>query len=232
MSIKQGNNYIAAGGSGGSVSIDNLSITENSSQEIQTVGVINQNATTTAIKTWTGTRSQYDAIASKDANTLYNITDDTDVSLTILEALYPVGSIYITTNATCPLSTLIAGSTWVQETSRILVDKGDSGTEWWELYNDGWCRQGGQIAGINNSYTTVNLSKSFADTNYTITTSFQSSSASYPNTTIIGYYSKQQSDFKLGSRYVANYETSTAISWEACGYTSMTTSHKQFRRTA
>lgn len=93
--------------------LDGKSITKNASDELQTIGVINQNDTTTALKTWTGTKAEYDAIVTKDANTLYNITDDTDVSLTILEALYPVGSIYITTNSSCPLSTLIAGSTWV-----------------------------------------------------------------------------------------------------------------------
>lgn len=93
--------------------LDGKSITKNASDELQAIGVINQNDTTTAIKTWTGTKAQYDAIVTKDANTLYNITDDTDVSLSILEALYPIGSIYITTNSSCPLSTLIAGSTWV-----------------------------------------------------------------------------------------------------------------------
>lgn len=30
----------------------------------------------------------------------------------LLEAIYPVGSIYIGTQATCPLATLISGSTW------------------------------------------------------------------------------------------------------------------------
>lgn len=94
-------------------STDNVTISLNTSDELQTVGVINSRDSSTALKTWTGTKAQYDAIVTKDANTLYNITDDTDVSLTILEALYPVGSIYITTNAACPLSTLIAGSTWV-----------------------------------------------------------------------------------------------------------------------
>ena len=94
-------------------SIDNKSITTNGSSQLQTIGVINQNDTTTALKSWSGTKAQYDAIVTKDANTLYNITDDTDVSLTILEALYPVGSIYITTANTCPLSALISGSTWV-----------------------------------------------------------------------------------------------------------------------
>lgn len=87
-------------------------------------GVKDQRNTSTAIKTWTGTKAQYDAIVSKDANTLYNITDDTDVTLTLLEALYPVGSIYIGTMATCPLATLGVG-TWVLKASdRVLQGSG------------------------------------------------------------------------------------------------------------
>ena len=58
-------------------SIDNKSITTNGSSQLQTIGVIDQNNTSTAIKTWSGTKAQYDAIVTKDANTLYNITDDT-----------------------------------------------------------------------------------------------------------------------------------------------------------
>lgn len=111
----------AHSGGGGSTAVDNLSITRNSSLQIQTVGVIDSNNTTNAVKTWTGTRSQYDAIVSKDSSTLYNITDDTDVSLTILEALYPVGSVYITTANTCPLSALISGSTWTLISSGVVT---------------------------------------------------------------------------------------------------------------
>lgn len=112
---------------GGSVATDNKSINTNSSDQLQTIGVIDQNDTTTAIKTWTGTKSQYDAIVTKDHNTLYNITDDTDVSLTILQALYPVGSIYITTANTCPLSELISGSTWELVSSGRVLQGADSG---------------------------------------------------------------------------------------------------------
>lgn len=112
---------------GGSIDVDNKSITTNSSDELQTVGVINSRDTSTAIKTWTGTKAQYDAIVTKDANTLYNITDDTDVSLTILEALYPVGSVYITTANTCPLSALISGSTWELVSSGRVLQGADSG---------------------------------------------------------------------------------------------------------
>ena len=108
--------------------VDNISINRNTDDELQTIGVINQNNTTTAIKTWTGTLAQYNAIATKDNNTLYNITDDiqastyeayskseTDALLTtLLSNLYPIGSIYIGTQTTCPLATLISGSTWVK----------------------------------------------------------------------------------------------------------------------
>lgn len=107
--------------------LDNKSITKNTSQELQTIGVIDSNNTTNAIKTWTGTKAQYNAIVTKDPNTLYNITDDTDVSLTILEALYPVGSIYITTASSCPLATLISGSTWTLVSSGRVLQGASSG---------------------------------------------------------------------------------------------------------
>jgi hypothetical protein len=125
----QSGKYLTTDGSSASwaslsVNPDNKSITINASDQLQTVGVIDQNNTSTAIKTWTGTKAQYDAIVTKDANTLYNVTDDTDVSLTILEALYSVGSVYITTANTCPLSALISGSTWTLVSSGI-VQAGD-----------------------------------------------------------------------------------------------------------
>ena len=43
-------------------------------------GVVDQNNASTPLKQWSGTKAQYDAIVSKDANTLYNITDDTTPS--------------------------------------------------------------------------------------------------------------------------------------------------------
>ena len=109
----------------GTVTVDNLSITNNSSSQIQTVGVINQNNTTTALKTWTGTRAQYDAITSKDVNTLYHITDDTDMAVTLLQTIYPVGSIYIGTMANCPLAGLFGTWTKVSE-GRVLQGSGNN----------------------------------------------------------------------------------------------------------
>lgn len=56
--------------------IDYLTITKNASDAIQTVGVLDKNGAGYAVKTWTGTKEEYDALETKDANTLYYITDD------------------------------------------------------------------------------------------------------------------------------------------------------------
>ena len=104
--------------SGGTVDVDNSTITLNSSDQIQTVAVKDNN--NNAIKTWTGTRSQYDSITTKDSNTLYNITDDTDVTLTLLNTLYPVGAIYIGTMNACPLQVLGVGTWQLVSSGRVL----------------------------------------------------------------------------------------------------------------
>ena len=64
-----------------SAAADGKSITKNASDELQTIGVINQNDTSNAIKTWTGTKAQYDAIVTKNANTEYFCTDSGELYL-------------------------------------------------------------------------------------------------------------------------------------------------------
>ena len=62
-----------------------------------------------------------------DEDTYYAITDDTDTTLTLLNTIYPVGSLYLTTNSTCPLEVLGVG-TWVLEaTDRVLQGAGSRG---------------------------------------------------------------------------------------------------------
>lgn len=109
-----------------SVEVDGITINKNTSDELQAIAVIDQK-TSNALKTWTGTKVQYDAITTKDSNTLYNITDDSDITLSLLEIIYPVGSIYITTNNTCPLSALFG--TWqLVGADRVLQGAGTRGS--------------------------------------------------------------------------------------------------------
>ena len=109
---------------GGGVATDGKSITTNSSDEIQTVGVIDQNNTSNAIKTWTGTKAQYDGITTKDANTVYNITDDANPLQALLETIYPVGSIYIGIMNICPLAALFG--TWEKVSSGRVLQGSDT----------------------------------------------------------------------------------------------------------
>lgn len=76
---------------------------------------------------WSGTKAQYDAIVTKDANTLYNITDDTNPTLSMLELLYPVGSIYIGTMSACPLQTLGVGTWQLVAADKVLQGAGTRG---------------------------------------------------------------------------------------------------------
>ena len=73
---------------------------------------------------WVGTRTQYDSITTKDSNTIYNITDDTDVTLSLLELLYPVGSLYIGSGnlSVCPLSVLGVGTWTLKSANSIVTD--------------------------------------------------------------------------------------------------------------
>lgn len=114
----------------GNVDVDGKSITKNADDEIQTVGVIDQNNTNNAIKTWTGTLLQYQALVNGgtvDSNTIYNITDDTNPTTALLEAIYPVGSIYIGTMSVCPLATLFGTWTLVAA-DRVLQGAGTRGS--------------------------------------------------------------------------------------------------------
>lgn len=58
-----------------------------------------------------------------DKETTIGTTIDTKIS-TMLDSLYPIGSIYIGTQATCPLALLIEGSTWVKIEGRYLLTSG------------------------------------------------------------------------------------------------------------
>ena len=121
MSLRLGETIISGLGSN-----DGVSITKNSDNEFQTVGVIDQNNTSTSIKTWVGTRSEYITLLNNnqiDQYTLYNITDDVDVPKSLLETIYPVGAIYIGTMNICPLSALFG--TWEKVSSGRVLQGSD-----------------------------------------------------------------------------------------------------------
>lgn len=105
---------------------DGITINTNSLGKTQAIGVIDQRDTTIALKQWSGTKAQYDAIVSKDANTIYNVKDEPNTFQSLLETIYPVGSIYIGTMNVCPMSALFGTWTLVSQ-DRVLQGAGTRG---------------------------------------------------------------------------------------------------------
>ena len=214
------------------VTVDDNSITKNSQNQIQTVGVINQNNTTIANKNWVGTRAEYDALVADediDDNTIYTITDDENIPVSILELLYPVGAIYIGTMATCPLQLLGIG-TWQLKTSRFLVDKQeptDSKPIGWNKYSDGYCEQFWKANCPSTINTTIQLPIAFKDTNYTIIGALADYTDLYPCG--IAAYPATSSTFYALSAYDGTGYT-IPCTWYACGYTLETTQFNQWER--
>lgn len=62
-----------------------------------------------------------------------------------------------------------------------VVEKYKSGTEWYRVYSDGWCEQGGFVA-TTATPTTVNLLKEYVDTNYSIELTGAYNGNAYPAT--------------------------------------------------
>ena len=127
----------AIAGASTSVDIDGSSITKNSDDELQTVGIIDNNNGNTN-KIWTGTLAQYNAIQNKDADTFYYITDDDATStirqkvevITSSDTSYTIAN--LTANKSYKLSELTALTITACETfdeeSVIYFDSGNTAT--------------------------------------------------------------------------------------------------------
>lgn len=142
--------YVDNHSGGGSVAIDNSTITKNASDEIQAVAVIDQN--TGVAKTWTGTMAEYDAIVTKDPETEYIITDDIGGSAT------EIGEITEALNNKVDKGHQVVA---FQEPAAA------NNYTWYRKYADGWVEQGG-VTATNTGGSSVTLPVTMADTNYSI----------------------------------------------------------------
>lgn len=153
MSLYKGTQLIA--GAGGGSEEDNLSITKNASDKIQTIGVIDQNDSSLAIKIWTGTQAEYDAIVTKDPETEYIITDDIGGSATVIAELAEAVNDKVDKG---------------HQVIEFQVPTADNGYTWYRKYADGWVEQGG--VGTSHQYNTTSINATFPiemqDVNYQV----------------------------------------------------------------
>lgn len=155
---------IALDAGGGSVAVDNSTITKNASDEIQAVAVIDQN--TGIIKPWSGTGAEYEDISEIDPDTLY-ITDDIGLPAT------EIGQI------TEDVNELNA-----HKVVEFQAPTAANNYTWYRKYADGWVEQGGYYAFNASRASTAqvaNLPIEMQDTNYSVYLQIKSSAHNYQN---------------------------------------------------
>ena len=101
---------------------------------------------------------------------------------------------------------------------RVLVKKYVNGTDWYNLYSDGWVEQGGQNS--TGAWTKVTLLKPYSDTNYTVVCGNLEPDADN-NICAIGTHTKAADSFYLGQYF--NGTPYGRPMWMACGYTTIPT---------
>lgn len=97
----------------------------------------------------------------------------------------------------------------------VLIKSYSSGTDWYRIYSDGFCEQGGYVNAHN--VQTVTLPTAFRDTNYNVYLGSARTSASQAGEANDQVY---RSTFTTDSfnMYINNTSGNT-IFWHACGYT-------------
>ena len=197
MNQATGDTIALDAGGGGIGNIDNLTITTNANQEIQTVATINANTATGAtnpIYDWVGTLAEYNAqnIETLHPDWVCFITDD--LSAEAYEA-YTKG-----------------------ESLNMFVQKGHQVVEfqapnagnnytWYRKYADGWVEQGGRVNGGTSQTATFPIA--MADTHYTV---------AYGN--ISGTYEQVRTDAKTTTTITiknANSGGTVSTDWQVSG---------------
>lgn len=99
-------------------------------------------------------------------------------------------------------------------TCHVVIETWHSGTEWYRVYDDGWCEQGG-LAAVTNGQSgySVALHKNYADVDYQVIVSPYGSAYS---TYGYGAYNFTTNGFKI----YCSVNTERKVFWQACGYIS------------
>lgn len=153
-----------------------------------------------------GVELKYGKSTIKLENNKVTITDHKDT------IVMDNGNINITGNVNIVQNTVDKNSL-----TAYVIDTYSSGTDWYRVWSDGWCEQGGYYNGAigTDASTTITLLKNYKDTNYSVYQQTYASTSMAEGTDIC-VQSKTTSNFVLCNEgYVA---TMYGLNWEAKGY--------------
>lgn len=106
---------------------------------------------------------------------------------------------------------------------RYLISTYENGDNWYRIYSDGWCEQGGRVTVTSNIWETVTLLKPFLDTNYTLTGGSVEPDSSYStNPYSVAFKNYTTTTFET-SQHDDNSVNKGTWSWIAQGYIDIST---------
>ena len=119
-----------------------------------------------------------------------------------------------TGNANNVLMTDGTEASWINtETVYPVIETYSSGSNWYRIYSDGWCEQGGSFT-CSSAGQTLTFLKPFSNTNYVMTAAGGTNKFG-----TISFYTRTVTDCKC---WISDDDTFNAgiINWEAKGYAS------------
>lgn len=105
-----------------------------------------------------------------------------------------------------------------------IVEKHHSGTNWYRVWSDGWCEQGGSVVTTSTNPCPVTLLKQYATTDYTVWTSHIDSAGNQNNYRCIK--EKTTAGFSFWTWQTSGITTF----WVACGYISSTPNNTPYQK--
>lgn len=99
---------------------------------------------------------------------------------------------------------------------RYLIDSYSADDAWYRIYSDGWCEQGNYVQSTtsNSQPESITLFKSYLDTNYSISITYDLTAIPSGNASSSGVERLTTSTFNVSR----NQQYLKGIFWEACGY--------------
>lgn len=91
-----------------------------------------------------------------------------------------------------------------------------NGTEWYRVWSDGWCEQGGEVANSGTNTKQITFLKAFADTNYY----FNRCNESTNTGTATSFAAEAYTDKQTSGIKIYCYSSITKALWKAEGYIS------------
>ena len=112
----------------------------------------------------------------------------------------------------------------LQSPTAVVIETYSNGTDWYRVWSDGWCEQGGTKLNITtNTFVFITLLKPFANTNYSVIGSgVNAEIGTYADESFSYRSPLQTTGFYGGIRYFTDgtaYAT-RGFSWKAEGYIS------------